>query len=474
MSSIAPDILDRLRTAAGPKGWTSDQQDMAPNLIEDRGLYRGASPLLVKPSTTEQVSAILKLCNETGTKVVPQGGNTSLVGGSVPFLGGDEIILSLSRMNRVRAVDPLNDTMTLEAGVVLANAQAEAEKAGRLFPMRIGSEGSCQIGGNLSTNAGGTAVLRYGNMRDLVLGLEVVLPDGQIWNGLRALRKDNTGYDMKHLFIGGEGTLGVVTAAVLKLFPKPESVEIAIAAVPNLKAAIELLALAKRQSGGQVTAFELLPRIALDFVIRHAPGAIEPMPARYDWQVLIELSSGAAGSGLRETLEAILAEGYEKDLVVDAVLASSTAQGQAFWHLRHAMSETQKPEGGSIKCDISIPVSKMPEFIEQASAEVKKLIPEVRVVAFGHVGDGNVHFNLSQPVGADKKWFLDQWDAVTDIVHGITHKFGGSISAEHGLGRMKVDEITHYKSAVEIEMMRALKRTFDPKNIMNPGKLVKL
>ncbi|WP_298723902.1 FAD-binding oxidoreductase [uncultured Ferrovibrio sp.] len=473
MNALAPDLLDRFRNIVGPKGWSSDPDALALHTREMRDLYTSRTPLVLKPASTEEVAAIVKLARATKTKLVPQGGNTGLVGGGIPFDSGDEIVVSLQRMNRIRAIDPLNDTITVEAGCILQNIQQAAREAGKLFPLSIGSEGSCTIGGNLSTNAGGNAVLRYGNTRDLTLGLEVVLPDGQIWDGLRGLRKDNTGYDLKHLFIGGEGTLGIITAAVLKLYPAPAAVATAFSAVPNPRAAIELLSMAKTASGGQVTGFELLPRIGLDYVLRHTPATSDPLAERYPWYVLMEFSSGRDDGSIGTTLETVLADGFEKGLVLDAAIAQSEAQRTAFWKIREAMSSAQKPEGGSIKTDISVPVSLMPDFIEQASKAVEDLIPGVRIVAFGHIGDGNVHFNPSQPVGWEPAKFMAYWDQVHQIVHDIAHKMNGSISAEHGVGRMKIDEITQYKSPVEIELMRKIKRAFDPDNIMNPGKVIR-
>lgn len=465
-------VLERLREIVGPKGYVDDQAGMAPHLVEWRELYRGRAAAVLKPASVAEVSDILRLCHESGTRIVPQGGNTGLVGGGIPFAGGEEIVLSLSRLNRVRAIDPLNDTMTVEAGCILADVQTAAEGADRLFPLRIASEGSCQIGGNLSTNAGGTAVLHYGNMRDLVLGLEVVLADGQVWDGLRGLRKDNTGYDLKQLFIGAEGTLGIVTAAVLKLFPRPRDVQVAIASVRDVEAAIELLAQAKAMSGNQVTAFELMPRLGIDYVLRHIPGTQEPLASRHEWNVLMELSGGKAAGDLKPMMQAILEQGFEAGLVLDGVLAQSAAQAAAIWRLREGMSEAQKPEGGSIKHDISVPVSRMPEFIRRASAAVQAIVPGTRIIAFGHIGDGNVHFNPGQPVGADAQWFLDQWEPISRSVHDICAELGGSISAEHGLGRMKREEITRYKSSIEMDLMRRIKGLLDPKGILNPGKVV--
>lgn len=473
MNALASDLLDRFRAIVGPKGWTSEPDALAQHVREWRDLYAGTTPLVLKPASTAEVAAIVKLANETKTKLVPQGGNTGLVGGGIPFDGGDEIILSLQRMNRIRAMDPLNDTITVEAGCILQNVQQAAREAGRLFPLSIGSEGSCTIGGNLSTNAGGNAVLRYGNTRELALGLEVVLADGQVWDGLRSLRKDNTGYDLRDLFIGGEGTLGIITAAVLKLHPLPKAMATAFTAIPAPQAAIELLALAKAATGGQVTGCEIMPRIGLDYVLRHTPGTSDPIAERHPWYLILEFSSGRDDGAIEETMEAVLAEGFEKGLVLDAAIAQSDAQRTAFWKIREAMSSAQKPEGGSIKCDISVPVSQMPVFIERASKAVEDLIPGVRIVAFGHIGDGNVHFNPSQPVGWKPEDFMAYWDRVHQIVHDIAHEMNGSISAEHGVGRMKIDEITQYKPAIEIEMMRRIKRAFDPNNILNPGKVVR-
>jgi len=470
--TVAPAIVERLCAAAGPGGWTMDQHDIAPHLVEARGLFRGASPLLLKPPDTAAVATIMAICHETRTKVVPQGGNTGLVGGATPFDGGDEVLLSLARMNRVRAIDALDNTLTVEAGCTLAAVQQAAASADRLFPLRIASEGSCTIGGNLSTNAGGTQVIRYGNTRDLVLGIEAVLPDGRVWNGLRALRKDNTGYDLKQLFIGGEGTLGVITAAVLKLFPRPRDVQTAMVAVPSPAAGIELLSLGRGLTGDQLTAFELMARIGLDFVLRHVPATADPFRDRHDWYALIEVSGGDSPGALRPAMEALLETALERGLAVDAVLAESVAQAQALWRLREDLSDAQKPEGGSIKHDISVPVSRMADFIARADVAVRALVPNCRPVAFGHVGDGNVHFNVSQPVGADRAVFLARWGEVNKVVHDIAAGLDGSISAEHGIGRLKRDELVHYKGAVELDLMRAVKAALDPRGIMNPGKMV--
>ena len=466
-----PEILARLKAVTGEKGFIADERDMAPHLEERRELFHGRAAAVLKPASTEEVSAILQIAHEAGISVVPQGGNTGLVGGQIPDESGEAIILSLSRMNRVRAMDTLNNTLTVEAGVTLAAVQQAAADAGRMFPLSLASEGTCQIGGNLASNAGGTQVLRYGNARDLVLGLEVVLANGDVWNGLTGLRKDNTGYDLRHLFLGSEGTLGVITAAVLKLFPRPEAVTTAFVAVPDVEAAVGLLRIADTVSGGQVSAFELVPRIGLDFVTTHLDGAVDPLADRSPWYVLVEMTAGMPAH-LDEAMEASLKEGLEQGLVTDAAIAQSETQRAAFWRLRESLSDLQRLEGGSIKHDVSVPVSRMGDFIARATAAVEDRLPGVRPVPFGHIGDGNVHFNLSQPVAMDKAAFLDLWDEMNAIVHGIVRGMGGSISAEHGVGQLKRDEIAATKSPVEMELMRSLKRALDPKGILNPGKVV--
>ncbi|MBI1213061.1 MAG: FAD-binding protein [Alphaproteobacteria bacterium] len=465
---IAADTIARLKAAAGAGGWSEDAGEIAPLLVEWRDKYHGATPLLLKPNSVEAVAAIVKVCAETRTPIVPQGGNTGLVGGQVPQ---GQVLLSLRRLNQVRNVDALGNTMTLEAGVILAEAQKAADDAGRLFPMSLASEGSATIGGLISTNAGGTGVLAYGNMRELVLGLEAVLPDGRVWRGLSGLRKDNTGYDLKQIFIGAEGTLGVVTAATVKLFAKPAATETAFVAVPNVEAAVALLRFAQERAGS-VTGFELIPRIGLEFVLKHVPGARDPLNAPHPWYVLIEISlhageaAGVAGD--------LLADAATQGLIADGTVAQSKAQAQALWKLREEVSGAQKPEGGSIKHDVSVPVSSIPAFIARATAAVAAIAPGARPVPFGHIGDGNIHFNISQPAGADTAQFLARWDEVSRVVHDIVvHEFAGSISAEHGVGQMKVDEIVRYKSAEAIDTMRAIKRALDPSNIMNPGKVVR-
>ncbi|MGN6515764.1 MAG: FAD-binding oxidoreductase [Rhizomicrobium sp.] len=459
-------VIVRLKNAAGAKGWSEDYAEIAPRLEEWRGKYHGHAALLLKPDTTERVARILSICNETRTPIVPQGGNTGLVGGQIPFHG--EILLSLARLNRIRHVDPPGMSMAAEAGATLAAVQDAADKADRLFPLSIASEGTATIGGNVSTNAGGVHVLKYGNTRELVLGIEVVLADGRVLDMLRTLRKDNTGYDLKQLFIGAEGTLGVVTAVALKLFAKPAEKVTALIAVRDVQAAVDLLSRLQDGTGGAMSAFELMPRIGLDFVLAHIPGTSDPLAAPSSWYVLAE-ASGGANSHLEEMMEGALSS---SNLVADAVIAKSETQRAALWKLRETMSEAQKPEGGSIKHDVSVPIKDIPAFLKDGIAAVERMVPGVRPVPFGHLGDGNIHFNFTVPKGGDNAAFLARWNEIQDAVHDIVNRYHGSISAEHGLGVMKVHEIERYKSAAELEVMRNIKRTFDPNNILNPGKVV--
>lgn len=467
--NLPVDLLDRFAAIVGPKNALSDAQAMAPYLIEPRDLFHGGTPLVLRPGTVGEVQAILKLANETRTAIVPQGGNTGLVGGQIPE---GEILLSLSRLNRIRAVDPANDTMTVEAGVVLAAAHEAAGGADRLFPLSLASEGSCEIGGNLSTNAGGTAVLAYGNARELVLGLEVVLASGEIWNGLRGLRKDNTGYDLKDLFIGAEGTLGVITAAVLKLFPKPQGRSVAFFGLESPAAAQALFAIARKIGGGGLTAFELMPRIGIDFLTRHLPGARDPLASAHPWYVLCEISSAKSDEDAADTVATIFAEGMDKGIVSDGTRAENLEQAAEFWRLRHAMSEIQKAEGGSIKHDVAVPIAVIAEFIQVATERVLAFLPNARPVPFGHLGDGNLHFNISQPLDMDKAAFLRLWPEMNAVVHGVVMEFGGTISAEHGIGRLKRDLLKTVKSPVELALMRSIKAAFDPNGILNPGKVL--
>ncbi|MEO5337605.1 MAG: FAD-binding oxidoreductase [Magnetospirillum sp. WYHS-4] len=462
-------VLDAIRTVVGPRGWIDEASDMESYGGEERGLYRGSCLAVVRPADTAEVAQVLRLCDEAGLAVYPQGGNTGLVGGAVPQGG---IVLSTERLSRLRAVDALNHTLTVESGMILADVQRAAEEAGAYFPLSLGAEGSCRIGGNLSTNAGGINVLRYGNARDLVLGLEVVLADGRIWDGLRGLRKDNSGYDLKHLFVGAEGTLGVITAATLKLFPHPVQRETAMAALGSVEAVLDLFKEARDALGGLLTAFELIPRRGLEFAQFHIPGVADPFPTHYPWYVLFEAASPRPGDDLRGTLETILEAAFETGTVADAVLADSLGRRQALWRIRETIPEAQKPEGGSIKHDVAVPISRVAEFMHRATAAVEAAIPGVRVCPFGHVGDGNIHFNLSQPVGADTDAFLARWHEMNRIVHDIAVSLDGTFSAEHGIGLLKKDDLAHYRSPVELELMRSLKRTLDPRNIMNPGKLL--
>jgi FAD/FMN-containing dehydrogenase len=474
MTEPAPSnrLLDKFTEIVGASNAIRDPKDMAAYLTELRHLYTGKAALVLRPGSTEEVSQILKLANETGTPIVPQGGNTGLVGGQIPFESGDEVIVSLSRMNRIRSVDPEGNTMVVDAGVVLQQAQDEAEKAGRIFPLSLASEGSCQIGGNLSTNAGGTAMLAYGNARDMVLGLEVVLADGRIWNGLRALRKDNTGYDLKDLFIGAEGTLGIITGAVLKLFPRPAERATAFAGLASVENAGRFFALARRQAASSLTTFELMPRFGLEMAIKYGQNVRDPLTEPHDWYVLIELSGQEANDASRDCLEGILGEAVEHELVRDAVLASSLSQRDDFWRPREVMSEVQGLEGGSIKHDVSVPIAKIPEFIARANDLATKMIPNSRPVPFGHYGDGKIHYNLSQPVGVDKDEFMAQWDPITSAVHEIVLELNGSVSAEHGIGRMKRETLKKIKSDVEFDIMRGIKDMLDPNGILNPGKVL--
>ena len=459
-------LITKFATIVGVKNALTDANDQAPYLKEWRDIWRGVTPVVLRPSNTEEVSAIMKLAHGTDTKIVPQSGNTGLVNGQIPQ--GDEVLLSLNRMTKIINVDAADNSITVEAGCILKNIQDAADNVDRLFPLSLASEGSCRIGGNLSTNAGGLNVLAYGNTRELCLGLEVVLADGRVWNGLMALRKDNTGYDLKDLFIGAEGTLGVITAAVLKLFPKPKRHDTAFAAVASPQAALILLNLAKAASGNRVVTFELLPAIGVGFAVKHLQ-AVNPVATASPWYVLFEFADSSAVE-LESCLEQALAQG----LVSDAAIAQTEAQRKAFWHLRESLSESQKFEGGSIKHDVSVPISKVPEFMTAATKAVETLMPNARVCAFGHLGDGNIHFNVSQPIGMDKAAYLALWPAVNEVVFAEVLMRGGSISAEHGIGRLKAMDMLKIKTPLEIELMRGLKQLFDPKNILNPGRVLPL
>ncbi|HET7124486.1 MAG TPA: FAD-binding oxidoreductase [Bradyrhizobium sp.] len=465
---LSPELIARFRKIVGDKYAVTDAADIAPYVTEERDLFHGRSPLVLRPSSTAEVSAICKLASEHRIALVPQGGNTGLVGGQTPHHG--EVVVSMRRMDKIRDVDTASNTMTCEAGVVLQIAQQRASEVDRLFPLSLGAEGSCTIGGNLSTNAGGTTALAYGVAREMALGLEVVLPDGRILNGLSKLKKDNTGYDLRNLFIGAEGTLGIITAATLKLFPKPHAVETALVGLKSPAAALKLLSISQNEAAGTLTSFELLSDIAVDFSVRHGIDIRDPLTSKHPWYVLMELSSPRKDA--RAALESILAQGMEQAIVDDAVIAANLAQRMAFWKLRDEISAAQKPEGGSIKHDISVPVAAVPDFIEQANAAVVKLIPGARPVPFGHLGDGNIHYNVSQPVGGDSADFLARWHEVNAVVFDIVLQMGGSISAEHGIGVLKRKELPQVKDKVAIELMRSIKAMLDPLGIMNPGKVL--
>jgi FAD/FMN-containing dehydrogenase len=467
--AIGPSLLGRFAAIVGDKNAIADPQTQLPYLVEMRDLYRGRSPLVLRPASVAEVARILQLANETTTPMVPQGGNTGLVGGQIPL--NNEIVLSLTRLDRIREVDPTSNTITCEAGVTLQRARQAAAAVDRLYPQLLPSEGTCTIGGNLSTNAGGTAALAYGVARSHVLGIEVVLADGRILDNLNKLKKDNTGYDLKNLFIGAEGTLGVITAAVLRLVPRPQAVETAFVGVPTPHAALALLDIVGQSAAGGLTSFELMPRAGLEIVLRHAAGCRDPLTAPHPWYVLVEFSSPGK-SGLRKVMEDALARGFERGLVADAAVAESLEQAKAFWRIREMFGEVQRHVGGSIKHDVSVPVAAVPAFLEEANAAVVALIPGARPLPFGHLGDGNIHYNVIQPDGAEKMEFLKRWDDVNAVVFAVVKKYGGSISAEHGIGVMKRDLLPSVKDPVALDLMRNLKRMLDPKGILNPGKVL--
>ncbi|MDO8934194.1 MAG: FAD-binding oxidoreductase [Rhodocyclaceae bacterium] len=464
-------LIEALQAAIGMPHVLTAAADVAPYLRDWRGRYQGAALCVVRPGSTEEVAAVVKLCAVAGAAIVPQGGNTGLCGGATPC-GTAEVVVSLTRLKRIRAVDAANNTITVDAGCTLLEVQEAAAAADRLFPLSLAAEGTATIGGNLSTNAGGVQVLRYGNARELALGLEVVLPDGRVWNGLRGLRKDNTGYDLKHLFIGAEGSLGLITAAVLKLFPRPRTTATAWAAVRNPAAAVALLTRLRHDAGDRVTAFEIVGRPALDLVLRHIPNARDPLAGRPDWQVLIELSDTLADTPLDDILERVLGAAIESGEVLDVALARSETQTLALWSLRENVAEGQKIEGLSIKHDVAVPVSRIAEFIARADAALAQAFPGVRIVCFGHIGDGNLHYNQSQSAAFANDDFIAATPQVNRIVHDLVDELGGSISAEHGIGQLKREELLRYKNPVEMDLMRAVKKALDPDGRMNPGKLV--
>jgi FAD/FMN-containing dehydrogenase len=464
-----PALLARFTAIVGEKYAITDPDIQAPYLIEQRNMFQGHTPVVLRPANVAEVSAIAKLANETSTPIVPQGGNTGLVGGQIPL--HDEVILSLNRLDRIREIDPTSNTITCEAGVTLQRTREAAAEVDRLYPQLLPSEGTCTIGGNLSTNAGGTAAIAHGIARSHALGIEVVLADGRVMNNLNKLKKDNTGYDLKNLFIGAEGTLGIITAAVLRLVPRPRSVETAFAGIKSPEAALELLGIATEHTAGGVTSFEIMTRRGIELVLEHGQGVRDPLSSPHEWYALIELSSQQR-EGLRDVMEEILAEGMEKGLVFDATIADSIEQAKMYWRIRELFGEVQKYAGGSIKHDVSVPVAAVPAFIKEANEAVVKLIPGARPLPFGHLGDGNIHYNVTQPVGADKAEYLKRWDDVNGAVFAVVKKFGGSISAEHGVGVVKRDLLPSVKDPVALELMHSLKAMLDPKGILNPGKVL--
>lgn len=471
MASLPPGFLEQARAIVGEGDVLTEPDAIAPFLVETRGLHRGSAEAVFQPRSTAEVSRLMRLAHQAGVPVVAIGGNTGLVGGGVPFGG---IVISLGKLNRIRKADPANATITVEAGVILQQVQQSAREAGFLFPLSLGSEGSCTIGGNISTNAGGTGVLRYGNTRDLVLGIEAVMPDGDILNGLSGLRKDNSGYDLKHLFIGSEGTLGIVTAAVLKLFPLPHSRATAFVGAASVHKIVDLFERLRAVAGERLTAFEFMPRFGLELVLRHAPNTRDPLAGAHLFYALVELTSPELDAPLDALLMQVLETALEADEIEDATLAASEAQGSDFWRLRELLSECQKYEGGSIKHDVSVPISAVADFVAETSTRCVAEMPGIRVCAFGHIGDGNIHFNLSQPVGMEKPAFLSEWHRFNTLVHDAVHEREGSIAAEHGVGLNKRDELLVYKDPVALAVMARIKKALDPENLLNPGKVVRI
>jgi D-lactate dehydrogenase (cytochrome) len=473
LTAAAADFSAQLRELLGADGLLTAAADCAPFLTDHRRLYQGAALAVALPRSVAQVSQLLSLCHARRVGVVPHGGNTSYCGGATADESGRQLVLSLRRLNRIRSLEAANYSLVAEAGCVLAQVQRAADEADRCFPLSLGAEGSCQIGGNLSTNAGGVSVLRYGMMRDLVLGLEVVLADGRVLPGLSALRKDNTGYDVRSLFLGAEGTLGVITAASLRLFPKIRARATALAAVPEVRAAVELLARLREASSDRVSSFELIPRIGIELTTRHIAGVSEPLDRPYPWYVLCELGASRAADALDAVLEETLGSALTEGVVLDAAVARSERQRAALWKLRESIPEAQRLEGAGLKHDVSVPVGALAEFVTRASQWVSANVPDGLLVAYGHVGDGNLHFNVSAAPGAQRERFLAREEPVRRAIHDLVSEFGGSFSAEHGIGRLKVGELERYTSPVELALMRAVKRAFDPHGIMNPGKVLR-
>ena len=462
-------FIQTLRDLLGPKGWVEDDDSIEPFITEWRGFWRGSCLGVARPANTAEVSEVVKLCSKAGVSISPIGGNTGIVGGGVPDGG---IVLSTQRLSTIRDIDPGNLTMTVEAGCILANIQNAATDQDMMFPLSLGAEGTCQIGGNLSTNAGGVNVLRYGNARDLVLGLEVVLPSGEIWNNLKGLRKDNTGYEMKHLFMGAEGTLGIITAATLKLFPAAVSSETALIALPDIDAALNAFSALRASCYDSLSAFEIISDTAMGLVTKHISGTANLFETSHPYYALVELTSTRTNDNLRDLLEGCLGESFENNTVKDALIAENQTQANTFWRVRETIPEAQVLEGASVKHDISVPISAIPEFINKADTAVMNALPETRIVSFGHMGDGNLHYNLTKPAHMDDQAFLDLWNDMNRLVHDIVMDMNGSFSAEHGIGQLKRNELVRYASPTEINMMRNLKSALDPHNIMNPGKVI--
>ena len=465
-------LIERFIEIVGVNHALVDQDVISSYLVEQRGLYHGRTPLVLRPSSPKEVSEIMKLASATGTPIVPQGGNTGLVGAQQPDESATEIIVSMERLNRIRSIDVEGNLALVEAGVVLHTLQEKVDEKGRFFPLSLGSEGSCQIGGNLSSNAGGTGVLAYGNTRELCLGLEVVLPDGRILDDLRYVKKDNSGYDLKDLFIGAEGTLGIITAAVMKLFPKPQGKAVAYAGMKSPEKALELLLLAQKKAGSMLTGFELMAKVGMEMSLNYVKGARAPLEHESEWYVLLDLSSSHSDGEAGNTMEDILADALQQGIIEDASIAQSLGQQKEFWRLREDMSPAQKLEGGSIKHDISVPIASIPDFISEAVKIIETISPGARIVCFGHMGDGNLHYNVSQPVGADKQAYLSLWGEMNHRIHTLVMSYNGSFSAEHGIGQLKRKELVAFKSPVALSLMRSIKQLFDPKNIMNPGKML--
>ena len=465
-------LIERFIEIVGVNHALVDQDVISSYLVEQRGLYHGRTQLVLRPSSPQEVSEIMKLASETGTPIVPQGGNTGLVGAQQPDESANEIIVSMERLNTIRSIDVEGNLALVEAGVVLQTLQEKVDEKGRFFPLSLGSEGSCQIGGNLSSNAGGTDVLAYGNTRELCLGLEVVLPDGRILDDLRYVKKDNSGYDLKDLFIGAEGTLGIITAAVMKLFPKPQGKAVAYAGMKSPEKALELLLLAQKKAGSMLTGFELMAKVGMEMSLNYVKGARAPLEHESEWYVLLDLSSSHSDGEANNTMEDILSDALQQNIIEDASIAQSVSQQKEFWRLREDMSPAQKLEGGSIKHDISVPIASIPDFISEAAKIIETISPGARIVCFGHMGDGNLHYNVSQPVGADKQAYLSLWGEMNHRIHTLVMSYNGSFSAEHGIGQLKRKELVAFKSPVALSLMRSIKQIFDPKNIMNPGKML--